>query len=273
MIIETLSDIHLHMTATPPGVDTRSMAGMDFYPYIPKPNGFGDLLIIAGDVGPWDEDAAPFLQQLAEEVQLPVLFVPGNHEFEQAIPLNRQFISPHPNVTILQHGDTHVRDNYCFIGATLWSDSTMSPKERTTSAIFHDFLSINSPTRVGEKISLKEYVDQHHRERVAVLGACRTAHAKGLVPIVITHHAPSFDSTHVSFIGNRFNFLFASDMNDDILALGDAAPPLWVHGHMHNPTDYRIGKTRVINQPLGYTGEMVAGTSASHWRAIDLERT
>lgn len=272
MIIEVISDIHLHFTDTPDGVDTRSMSGLDFYPYIPKPNGYGELLIIAGDIGPWDYDAAPFLHQIAEDTGLPILFVPGNHEFENASALNRRFDSPHPNVTILQYGEAHKQDGYCFIGATLWSDSSMSPKERTTAALFHDFLSINSPTRMGEKISLKEYVDQHHRERVAVLAACRDAHAKGLVPIVITHHAPSFNSTHVTFIGSRFNFLFASDMNDDLLALGDAAPDLWIHGHMHNPADYRIGKTRVINQPLGYRGEILAGTSATHWRPLDLTR-
>lgn len=272
MIIELISDIHMHFTATPEDVDIRPMSGLDFYPFLPQPHGFGEMLVIAGDIGPWEYDAVPYLHRLAEDTQLPILFVPGNHEFEMGVPLNHRFISPHPNVTILQHGDTHVRNGYCFIGATLWSDSTMSPKERTTAALFHDFLSINSPTRLGEKISLKEYVDQHHREADAVFSACEHAHKEGLTPIVVTHHAPSFGSTHVSFIGSRFNFLFASELSDRIMELGEAAPPLWVHGHMHNPVDYRIGKTRIINQPLGYRGEIIAGTSSTHWRPLDLER-
>lgn len=30
---------------------------------------------------------------------------------------------------------------------------------------------------------------------------------------------------------------------------------LWVHGHMHNASDYVIGDTRVVCNPKGYPGE------------------
>jgi predicted phosphodiesterase len=29
---------------------------------------------------------------------------------------------------------------------------------------------------------------------------------------------------------------------------------LWVHGHMHNASDYMLGTTRVVCNPRGYTG-------------------
>lgn len=270
MIIEFISDIHMHNTATPESVDTRPMAGMDFYPYLPKPNGFGEILIIAGDIGPWKYDAEPYLNQMGNESEVPIIFVPGNHEFEMNSPINHRFISPHPNVKVLQFGDTYIKDGYCFIGATLWSHSDKTPKERDTSDLFSDFQSINSPTRIKERLSLDEYVSQHHKECDAVFIACENAFKQGLIPIVITHHAPSFGSTHVSHIGDRFNFLFASDLSERIIGLNDAAPKLWIHGHMHNPVDYYIDKTRIINQPLGYRGEIFAGTSATHWRALDL---
>lgn len=270
MIIETLSDIHLNLTLASPDVDTRSMSGMDFYPYIPQPLGYGDLLIIAGDIGPWDYDAGPYLARLAEETQRSVIFVPGNHEFENGYTIDHTFTSPHPNVAVLQHGASFLIGKYCFIGTTLWSHANLTIKELETSHLFYDFQHIKSPTRAGEYISLKEYVTQHQKEKEILFSACRKASIQGYTPIVITHHAPSHESTHVSFIGNKFNFLFASELNDEILALGDAAPALWIHGHMHNPVDYRIGGTRVINQPLGYKHEIIAGSSATHWRPIDL---
>jgi hypothetical protein len=27
---------------------------------------------------------------------------------------------------------------------------------------------------------------------------------------------------------------------------------LWIHGHIHRPTSYRIGETRVVSNPRGY---------------------
>jgi hypothetical protein len=29
---------------------------------------------------------------------------------------------------------------------------------------------------------------------------------------------------------------------------------LWTHGHMHDPSDYMIGETRVVCNPRGYVG-------------------
>ena len=29
-------------------------------------------------------------------------------------------------------------------------------------------------------------------------------------------------------------------------------PALWVHGHMHDSFDYRLGRTRVVCNPRGY---------------------
>jgi Icc-related predicted phosphoesterase len=32
-------------------------------------------------------------------------------------------------------------------------------------------------------------------------------------------------------------------------------PALWVHGHVHNSSDYRIGRTRIVANPHGYGNE------------------
>ena len=45
---------------------------------------------------------------------------------------------------------------------------------------------------------------------------------------------------------------FVSDLEDLILA---THPTLWVHGHVHNSCDYRVGATRVLCNPHGYGSE------------------
>ena len=46
---------------------------------------------------------------------------------------------------------------------------------------------------------------------------------------------------------------YASDMEDFIHRNNHIK--LWVHGHTHSPSDYMVGDTRVVCNPLGYPGE------------------
>jgi len=43
-----------------------------------------------------------------------------------------------------------------------------------------------------------------------------------------------------------------SDLEGLILA---SRPALWVHGHVHDSHDYRIGSTRIVCNPRGYHSE------------------
>jgi Icc-related predicted phosphoesterase len=75
---------------------------------------------------------------------------------------------------------------------------------------------------------------------------------KGRKAVVVTHHAPSPDSIPPAFNGDGFNPAFASDLWRFIVESG---AKLWVHGHLHSPSDYVIGDTRVMANPRGYPTE------------------
>lgn len=75
------------------------------------------------------------------------------------------------------------------------------------------------------------------------------AERSGLTPIVITHHAPSPRCIRPWFESSRLNPGFASDL-DAVIARYQ--PLLWVHGHMHDRVDVRLGETRVVCNPGGY---------------------
>ena len=52
---------------------------------------------------------------------------------------------------------------------------------------------------------------------------------------------------------------YASNLEALIEARG---PALWVHGHIHTSSDYRIGATRVVCNPRGYP-DIESGFNAS----------
>ena len=70
--------------------------------------------------------------------------------------------------------------------------------------------------------------------------------------VVITHMAPSFKSVNQKYLHETTtNGGYASDMSEFILDHDNIK--VWVHGHMHDPVDYKIGETRILSNPRGYT--------------------
>ena len=45
---------------------------------------------------------------------------------------------------------------------------------------------------------------------------------------------------------------YASNLSEFILNHPEIV--LWIHGHMHLPSDYLVGTTRVVANPRGYAG-------------------
>jgi predicted phosphodiesterase len=69
------------------------------------------------------------------------------------------------------------------------------------------------------------------------------------ITIVMTHHAPSLRSVPDQFANDPLTAAYASNLEPVIERF---QPHLWVHGHLHNSSDYKIGLTRVVCNPRGY---------------------
>ena len=78
--------------------------------------------------------------------------------------------------------------------------------------------------------------------------------------LLLAHHAPSPRSIRDWYEGDPFNPAFASDLDGVIERY---QPALWIHGHMHDPVDERLGKTRLIENPAGYAYEEKDGFDPS----------
>lgn len=72
----------------------------------------------------------------------------------------------------------------------------------------------------------------------------------------MTHHGPHLKSIHQRYAGSLLNAAFVSDLS----SLVEQAD-LWIHGHVHDSFDYRVGKARVVANPRGYPRNRYAAES------------
>ncbi len=213
-----------------------------------------DVLVLAGDVETSASNWAKFLSMVSKAFgHKPIITVLGNHEYyhnvyPDSLEKYRRAISKLPNIHLLEQ-ESLVLGGVRFLGATLWTDFARGRQALHCAIGMADFRVImDGGTKTG--VSTKR-IAQVHEDTVEWLGDLFREHFAGPT-VVITHHAPSFGSSHPRFAHSRITGGFCSDMDD---LIKEWKPALWIHGHVHDPLDYRIGQTRVICNPWGYPGE------------------
>lgn len=230
-----------------------------------------DLLILAGDIcmlkdldkqSERGNTARNFFQRVSQEFPR-TLYVMGNHEhysgdFAKGPERFRTFCETHhiTNITLLDKESVTI-DGYDFHGGTLWTDfndmDTFTMHNAATA--MNDYNGVkNSDDTVSWKF-LPKHALRDHTRMVGYLQTCmdnyRESGRKDNRVIVITHHAPSFNSVHEKYAHDTLmNGNFYSNLDKFILA--NPQIQLWIHGHMHDPFDYGLGGTRVICNPRGY---------------------
>jgi Icc-related predicted phosphoesterase len=230
-----------------------------------------DLLILAGDIvmlkdldkqSERGDRARGFFQRVSAEFPK-TLYVMGNHEhysgdFAKGPERFRTFCDLHgiTNITLLDKESVEI-DGYDFHGGTLWTDfndmDTFTMHNAATA--MNDYHGVkNSDDKVSWKFLPKHALRDHSR-MVGYLQNCmdnyREAGRTDNRVVVITHHAPSFNSVHEKYAHDTLmNGNFYSKLDDFILA--NPQIQLWIHGHMHDPFDYGLGGTRVVCNPRGY---------------------
>ena len=259
--IQLLSDLHL-----------------EAHPhFVPTPAPQADVLVLAGDVGSYQSgsqltDADFGLSRFSPRHgwPVPVLFVPGNHEydaqdFDQAHArlqdtcerlgitfLERNVVSTN---TLLPQASAPVR----FIGTTLWSDFDALAMEPAAAKSTTQLLQLREKafraanfylrkagtTRHGQAM-LAEQVREHALVCQAWLREALATPFDGET-VVITHFAPSLQSADP-------RYGLAPGTAGFCNALDGLLPQarLWLHGHLHCPSDYVKNGCRVVANPLGY---------------------
>ena len=238
MLIQVLSDLH---------IEARNP--------LPAPAAAADLVVLAGDFAPYD---ATRLKSLAAALEgVPTIYVPGNHEFygHDIDTARRQLRETCARLGIeLLDRRSLVMGGVRFIGATLWTDFHLNgiahaPGDMAVAARgVSDF--VGAIRHRGERFTVAESARRHVEDRRFIERELSAAQAAGEVAVVVTHHAPTPRSIRPWYAGNPLNPAFASDLER---LIARHAPPLWIHGHMHDSVDEQLGDTRVLANPGGYT--------------------
>jgi predicted phosphodiesterase len=252
MRIQLLSDLHLE-------TETLDL--------IPNPG--AEVLVLAGDI-----DATWAALSRFEGWPVPVLFVPGNHEFDQRdvdqalqdLRARCEALGLHwlDRESVLLTGDDGrlIR----FLGTTRWSDFDLlgtSHREKAMRA-GHYFTRVQQSLRYGkgfdvEAIREAGLADRAWLEVMLSEGSVSQAQAT----VVVTHFAPSIRSADPRF-GRQPGTASFCNADDDLIERAD----LWLHGHLHCRHDYvvpRLGRSpaRVVCHARG----LARKGEADGWRA------
>lgn len=207
--------------------------------HLPKTD--ADVLILAGDIGV-GKSARNFIDECRKEVR--TLYIPGNHEYYGGGPMEdvEKYWHDVMGDDFLQRKCTTI-NGFKIGGATLWTNMNQENPVTLLKAQWGMSDFNRGSTWQGEPWSAEASVERHCRLLEFLRIECPD--------IVMTHHAPSFDSIDSSRYNDpTLDGAYASALEQ---IFSDAwSPKLWVHGHIHKSNDYIIGTTRVVSNPRGY---------------------
>ncbi|GAA2884507.1 putative phosphodiesterase [Aminobacter niigataensis] len=225
-----------------------------------------DVAVVAGDVASGGVGKACNVLEHQVLPHMPVVFVPGTHEFYGASILEeREHWRERYRTGDLSEG-LHVLDctsvmigGTRFLGTTLWTDfeldgsgtSQVRDAMRNAESLLNDYRYAAWRVLPQRERLTAERTRALHRQARHWLEAELARPRTGPV-VVVTHHAPHPGSVHPDYRDSTLNAAFASDLHGLIVEHG---PDLWVHGHTHNCFDYRVAATRIVCNPLGYHEE------------------
>ena len=245
MKIQVLSDLHLEHGGI-----------------LPEHHPDADVVVLAGDLAPYTEG---LVERVGEHWSSAphIIYVLGNHEFYgTSLEETRTSLAnecPEAGIHLLDPGTVRIEGGR-FIGATLWTDLLLEGMADEIGAHLRvsreisDFL--GTIQHQGRDFTTWESARRHRADRAFIERELEDAQDAGDRVVVITHHAPSPRSVRPWFEGDPFNCAFASYLDRVIERY---QPELWIHGHMHDPVDERLGRTRLLANPAGYGYEAKRG--------------
>jgi Icc-related predicted phosphoesterase len=242
MKIQIFSDLHVDVAPIKPVV---VMPGID-------------LVVVAGDTCEAVLHAFDYLRQIVP-LHIPILMVLGNHEYYRRFVPDELALARSQatafNIHLLEN-DTVVLGGVRFVGATLWTDYRVFGEANQAAVMNACATGMNDHRLIGWqkkpwlRFRPQEAALLHHQSKTYLADVLATPFAGPTV--VISHHAVHWGSIDPKFRRDPLTAAFLSDQS----ALIEAhQPALWVHGHVHNSSDYRIGRTRIVCNPHGYGNE------------------
>lgn len=212
-----------------------------------------DLIILAGDVGIGNKGVKWIKEHIKEA---PIIYVLGNHEYygNKYPSLLRKLKEETKNSNIfLLENETIEINNVSFYGATLWTDFEINGQSRIAGYECEQVMTDFKKIRIEPRFSKIRHTDLIHIHKRTIKWLTESlTNSLNKKNIVITHHAPSIKSTADIYKDKLLTAAYASNLEN---VIENYKPHLWIHGHIHKSSDYKIGSCRVICNPYGYPDE------------------
>jgi len=216
-----------------------------------------DIVIIAGDINIGVKGIIWILKNI---LNMPVIYILGNHEYYKGSypkTLNKiKDLSYGTNVNVLENNSIVIGD-VTFHGTTLWTNFEIIGNPRQYGGICQEKMSDYKLIRKDPSYSRLRSIDVYniHNQSIKWLETSLIS-STTKTNVVITHHAPSIKSVPAKYKDDYITAAYASNLDSFILKY---QPNYWIHGHIHEPIEYKIGETKVICNPHGYIDEPYNG--------------
>jgi predicted phosphodiesterase len=245
MKIQVASDLHLDALAR------------RFPEYLPVTHTDSDVLVLAGDIHAGTNAIDTFANW-----PVPVVYVHGNHEaYGQQYAALPRLLSQRAAATQVRYLEKNewIVGDVRFLGACLWTDYALYGDPLESMKMASACMSDHTLIMAAEKEHFSpEHALAEHQNTVTWLIERLAAPFNGKT-VVVTHHGVAPASIHRRFDGNPINAGFVSDLRH-IVELAD----IWIHGHVHDSFDYRVGRARVIANPRGYATHLHSADSPTN---------
>jgi len=237
MKIQFLSDLHLEYK------ENREY-------FISNPiKPIGEVLILAGDIVNEinRSDAIDFFKDIEKKFNF-IISAFGNHEFylgniDFSLPKYKKQLSKNH---FLLNNETIYYKNCRFIVSTLWSKIEEEHKDEISKRL-NDYKYIKYKNQNFSTYYSNEIFQLSKNFIINELEKSFDGKT-----IIITHHLPSYDCVNPKWRNSHLASAFVSKLDDIILKYN---PDFWIFGHQHEYSECKIGKTKLLSNPLGYFKE------------------
>lgn len=215
-----------------------------------------DLVILAGDVNLGIKG----IQWILSEIKTPVIYVLGNHEYYKGSypkTLNKiKELAKNTHVHVLENNSLEL-DGITFHGATLWTNFELFGNPRYTGGLVQSKMNDYKFIRRDPSYSKLRTIDTYQIHKASLKWLEESlATSSSKKNIVISHHAPSKKSIPERLRQDIVSAAYASDLEGLLLKY---QPDYWIHGHIHEPSFYKIGGTQIVCNPHGYIDDVYNG--------------
>ena len=268
MIIDILSDLHLDFYFEPHLTTAENVTS--FFELVFTDNNtreVGDVLIIAGDIGHYNEHNIEVLKIIQKEFYTHIICVLGNHDYYlvdseskyafendsfKRVADMRKLINQEENMYCLDSEVIEI-EGIRFGGVDSWYD------EGYVKRYYPQFDSNHINVLWNGSINDSRLIKGISRfDDITKLEMLKLENIYKNCDIMITHVNPSIDEEHINekYHNSPINTFFTFD---GCKFYKDGSMKYWVFGHTHDEIEYEIEDVKFLCNPLGYPNESQYG--------------